>query len=270
MLHKLVPEGFHTSRPGTNAVAWCLTFSLLFVGLVYGAESYDQLFDRAKELAAQGQRREAIDYFEKAATADPNQMAPLINMGILYGQLRQFEAATQALRKAQDRFPTDPWPYYYLAGLQSGEEGKEEIGATLRLYNKAKALGLNEADDPIHLADFLSQFREKELVVEYHSLYTPQSARVTVRGNPIGNEELCRDILTQIEKMEIVNGRQQTIKDAQVELIRLKENGEIAEEKWSVSGPQGSGDYLVTTDSTPPSGFPAKIQIEISDYKGDL
>ncbi len=246
-----------------RSVALGVLLSCLWVGLVHAADSYDQLFDKGQELIAQGNPAGAIPYFEQATAADPTRIYPLLSIGILQGKLRQYDAAERVLQDAVKRFPDDPMGYYFLAVIKSGQD---EVAAMRHYYTEALSRGLNASDDSAGLAGYLAAFKEQALSVTYPSLQGSYTVSVALRGIFVGDKELCRDILAGLEKMEITHGRKQIIETAQVELIRLREQRAISEEWRHITGPQGSHDYLVTSNSNPPPGFPYKVQIRIADY----
>ena len=264
-----------------NSKVLTVAFGFIFLGLnvfcifplnqgrpesVYAEEGYDQLFDRAIELVSQGDITKAIEFFEKASVADPNRIDPLLNMGIFYGKQNQLTQARQTLRTAQPRFPEDPRPYFYLAMI---EYGAGEIRVAIQYYNEAAIRGLQPSQETVPFSEMLGRLAGRQFTVEYPSLHDSKPVPTLVIGNTMADENLCRDILSGLEKQEGINGRQQTVQKAQVELIRVKDNWEIIQERWVVSGEKGSKEYFVTMDFTPPPGFPMKVMIMLSEREDE-
>lgn len=241
------------------------TAILLLVGLgsspAYAESGYDEYFDAAKDLANRGESQAAIEQFQQAAMADPSQIDPLLNIGILYGKARRQAESRQVFQRAKERFPSDPQPYYFLAldDLQ-----QSEVGSAMRNYQEAINNGLQMSDDFADLRKALAQYAERELTVDYSSIRLGQTVPVRIRGNTGGDKELCRDALGALEKQEIINGRG-SFSEVHVEFLRWKENETIFQEKWTVIRPEGTKDYWMTFDTTPPPDFPYKVLVKVSE-----
>jgi len=244
--------------------------ALLLIGLaspsVQAGRGYDESFDAGKDLANRGDLIAAIEQFEQAALADPTQIDPLLNIGILYSKARRETESRQAFQRATQRFPNDPRPYYFLA---LDDIQHSEVGSAMRHYQRAIEQGLQPGDDFADLRTTLAQYATREFTVEYRSIRASQPVSVRIRGNPVGDNAMCQDALGGIEKQEIINGRG-AFSEVQVALLRWKENGTISQEKWTVMGPEGRQDYWLTFDTTPPPDFPYKVMIKVSERADEL
>lgn len=245
------------------------TALLLLVGLgsqpAHAERGYDEYFDAAKDLANQGEFLAAIEKLEQAALVDPNQIDPLLNIGILYGKARRQAESRQAFQRTQERFPNDPRPYYFLA---LDDIQQDEIGSAMRNYQQATERGFQASDDFADVRNTLAQYATREFTVEYNPIRAGHTVSIRIRGNPGGDDELCQDALGALERLEIVNGRG-IFSEVQVEFLRWKENGTIFQEKWTAIGPEGEKDYWITFDETPPPGFPYKVLIKVSEQEKD-
>jgi len=243
--------------------------SLLLVGLespsVQAARGYDDYFDAGKALANRGEFLAAIEQFEQAELTDPNQIDPLLNIGILYGKAHRQGESRQAFQRAKERFPNDPRPYYFLA---LDDVQQSEIGSAMRNYRQATEKGSQASGDFTDLRNTLAQYATREFTVEYNSIRVGHTVSIRIRGNTGGDNELCQDALEALEKQEIIN-RRGVFSEVQVEFLRWKENGTIFQEKWTAVGPEGQKDYWMTFDTTPPPDFPHKVLIKVSEREED-
>lgn len=143
-------------------------------------ENYQEYFTRGETLLAAGKMEKALEYFQKAEKEDPHHVELYINMGIIYANQDQLDAAEKILKKALLVDKKCGEAYFHLgcvAGLKGdltqacryldtaqadGYENSqlfftqgmmyEEQGNTnmaLRSYNKA--LGMDPARADVHL-----------------------------------------------------------------------------------------------------------------------
>ncbi|MBN1269534.1 MAG: tetratricopeptide repeat protein [Kiritimatiellae bacterium] len=122
------------------------------------------------ELKTEGRLGEALMHFEAADKLNPQEVAALINKGILYGQAGDLPAAERALRLAVQRRPDKAAAHWNLAvALQFQgrmDEALREIDETLRLDPmhivalKAKAVLLAQAGRQQEAAECLARVLE--------------------------------------------------------------------------------------------------------------
>jgi len=239
-------------------------------------EEIEEYFQQGLQLGQSGMLDAAIQEFKKVVSVDPANLdftyyfqtysESYYNIGLLYAKKEQWEDSIVAYEKALKIHPQHKRALYYLSFsyMASGE-----IAKALDYYDKAKASGFLEgAAGADFVGEHLKNYTKREFDIEYKPLLNDEDDKITIRikGNPIGDNELIKDTITGLEKQELINRRSLFI-FAEVEFIRFKENGTIAVEKWSVTGKEGLKEYWVSSDSTPPEGFPFKIMVKVSEHE---
>ena len=253
-----------------------LILLLLIPGIAFAAtmEEIESHFQKGLQYSQHGKMDEAIEEFSTVVSADFSALPQdyytqtyseaFFDIGVLYSKKGDMEKGIENLRKALEILPNHKRALYYLSGdlLEIGEIAEAKL-----YYNRAKELGFS--GDSSQMGDtiggYFSSLKEKELIVPYQSFFDPKKIiAVTIKGNPIGDEQLIRDTITAIEKQSKIIGYGY-LTPILVERIRQKENNVITIEKWTVAEEDNSKAFWIKYNSAPPAGFPYKIMILISE-----
>lgn len=241
-----------------------LVFSLIvfhYPPLLLSATKYDTYFEEAMKSAAEGNVDAAVASFAKASKEDPAAIDPYLNIGVCYQQAGQIQKAIEAYGRAAAVFPDDWRPYYQLVACY-GYTG--EIAKALENYARAEKIGI-KGDDP--LRRLLAQYAPREFTVAYEPLgggAGSGTVDIAVTGNPSGDEQIVKDVIRQLEKMEAADGKS-LFRGVSVAFIRWIKPNTLATERWTVSGPGREKAYWVTLDFAPPPDAPSRVMITVSD-----
>ncbi len=213
----------------------------------------------------------AIEQFEKVVSADTSGLEKeyvvetfseaYFNIGLLRSMQEDIQQAKKAYKQALEIFPDHKRALYFLA-YSLTQEG--EIAEARYYYSKVKALGYTA--DPFLgsvLGEVLGQFEEREMIVDYQSLEEGR-VKVHVKGNPGGDEQLIRDAIAAVDRVNMIAGKKMFSK-AQVEYVRNREEGKKIIEKWVVGSGENESVYWVEYDLAPPKGLPYKVMIMASE-----
>ncbi len=94
---------------------------------------------------------------------------------------------------------------------------------------------------------------------------TKQPTKILLRGRSAVNAELMQDTMVGIEKQE-KNKKRDMFTYITIEFIGWQNEKTVLNEKWTVTGPQGSQPYWIVYDINPPPDYPNKVMIKILDY----
>lgn len=253
-----------------------LILLLLIPGIAFAAttEEIESHFQKGLQYSQQGKMDEAIEEFSTVVSADSSGLTQdyytqtygeaFFDIGWLYSEKGDMTKGIENFRKALEILPSHKRALYYLSGdlLEIGEIAEAKL-----YYNRAKELGFSGDNSQMGdtVGGYFSNLKEREFIVQYQSFFDPEKIMaVTIKGNPIGDEQLIRDTITGIEKQSKIIGYSY-LAPILVERIRQKENNTITIEKWAVGEGDNSKAFWIKYNFAPPAGFPYKVMILISE-----
>lgn len=253
-----------------------LIFLLLIPGIAFAAtmEEIENHFQKGLQYNQQGRMDEAIEEFSTVVSADSSGLTQdyytqtyseaFFDIGVLYSKKGDMIKGIENFRKVLEILPSHKRALYYLSGdlLEIGEVAEAKL-----YYNRAKELGFSGDNSQMGdtVGGYFSSLKEKKFTVQYQSFFDPEKIiAVTIKGNPIGDEQLIRDTIAAIEKQSKVIGYGY-LTPILVECIRQKENNSLTIEKWAVGEGNNLKAFWIKYNFAPPAGFPYKVMILISE-----
>ncbi len=104
------------------------------------------LFGLAMENDRRGNDDLALDLYKRAATQLPMHVGPLLNLGLLYEDLEQFDRAIQCYQRILDAHPNEPRARLYLRDAQASGQMYYDEDAQKKRDRMSQVLGIPVTD----------------------------------------------------------------------------------------------------------------------------